>query len=407
MTARLFLPLFLACVFLLPSGAVARTAKATSEETETPPVFSARAILPEKILSGSNYAVDDKVVNDGYMNLYVIHTPKGDLHVESTSLLYARIKELQAAAAMDDVNKGAEIGKSIGQSGVNAVKGVFNLLTKPGETLSSVGKSFSRAQASSKEQRPSDDKGTVGELLGYNKAMRQYAKAYGVDPYARNPVLQESLKRLAGAGFFGSFTATAAIPGGAALVAFSHTGAPASAVDVSIPPEDLFTANRERLKAMGATSDMADLLVENTHYTPIEQTRLVLALDRMTRVADRTVFIHQAILADSDDMAWFRTRQAELYANLNATADKLARFVRVGKYIAAVTADGGLLIAYPLDYLAWTPTMAGIARSVGDSAATLKAKSKKTVVSGEISPLAGKRLKAAGFGLLALREGLR
>ncbi len=407
MTARLFLPLFLACVFLLPSGAVARTAKATSEETETPPVFSARAILPEKILSGSNYAVDDKVVNDGYMNLYVIHTPKGDLHVESTSLLYARIKELQAAAAMDDVNKGAEIGKSISQSGVNAVKGVFNLLTKPGETLSSVGKSFSRAQASSKEQRPSDDKGTVGELLGYNKAMRQYAKVYGVDPYSRNPVLQESLKRLAGAGFFGSFTATAAIPGGAALVAFSQTGAPASAVDVSIPPEDLFTANRERLKAMGATADMADLLVENTHYTPIEQTRLVLALDRMTRVADRTVFIHQAILADSDDMAWFRTRQAELYANLNATTDKVARFVRVGKYIAAVTADGGLLIAYPLDYLAWTPTMAGIARSIGDSAATLKVKSKKIVVSGEISPLAGKMLKAAGFGLLALREGLR
>ncbi|WP_029457202.1 hypothetical protein [Solidesulfovibrio alcoholivorans] len=407
MTIRLFLSLFLACVFLLPSGAAARAAKANPEETETPPVFSAKAILPEKILSGSNYAVDDKVANDGYMNLYVIHTPKGDLHVESTSLLYTRIKELQAAAAMDDVNKGAEIGKSIGQSGVNAVKGVFNLLTKPGETLSSVGKSFSRAQASSKEQRPSDDKGTVGELLGYNKAMRQYAKAYGVDPYSRNPVLQQSLKRLAGAGFFGSFTATAAIPGGAALVAFSQTGAPASAVDVSIPPEDLFTANRERLKAMGATADMADLLVENTHYTPIEQTRLVLALDRMTKVADRTVFIHQAILADSDDMAWFRTRQAELYANLNATTDKVARFVRADKYIAAVTADNGLLVGYPLDYLAWTPTMAGIARTVGASAAALKVKSKKLVVSGEVSPLAGRMLKAAGFGVVALREGLR
>lgn len=407
MTIRLFLSLFLACVFLPPSGAAAWAAKANPEETETPPVFSAKAILPEKILSGANYAVDDKVVNDGYMNTYLVHTPKGDLHVESTSLLYARIKELQAAAAMDEVNKGAEIGKSIGQSGVNAVKGVFNLLTKPGETLSSVGKSFTRAQASSKEQRPSDDKGTVGELLGYNKAMRQYAKAYGVDPYSRNPVLQESLKRLAGAGFFGSFTATAAIPGGAALVAFSQTGAPASAVDVSIPPEDLFTANRERLKAMGATADMADLLVENTHYTPIEQTRLVLALDRMTKVADRTIFIHQAILADSDDMAWFRTRQAELYANLNATTDKVARFVRAGKYIAAVTADNGLLIAYPLDYLAWTPTMAGIARTVEVSAAALKVKGKKLVVSGEVSPLAGRLLKAAGFGVVALREGLR
>ncbi len=403
MLFRLFMPLLLVLAAALPSPAAAPK----QEQTETPPVFSARAILPENILSGSNYSVDDKVANDGYMNTYVVHTPKGDLHVESTSLLYARIKEMQAAAAMDQVNKGAEIGKSIGQSGVNAVKGVFNLITSPGETLSSVGKSFSRASASSKEQRPSDDKGTVGEMLGYNRAMREYAKAYGVDPYSKNPVLQYSLKRLAGAGFFGSFTATAAIPGGAALTMLSRTGAPQSPVDVSIPPEDLFTANRERLKSMGATTDTADMLVENVHYSPIEQTRLVLALDRMPRTADRTIFINQSILADNDDIAWFRTRQAELFANVSATTDKLARFVKVGKHVAAMTAEGGLVLAFPLDYLAWTPTMADIAQAIAASAGTLKAKTKKLVVSGDVSPLAAKKLKAAGFVVETLREGLR
>lgn len=404
---KLSLVLLIALTTLLLKLGMA-AAKSTPQQTETPPILSAKSLFPEKILSGPNYNVDNKVVNDGYMNSYVIHTPKGDLHVESTSLLYTRIKELQAAAAMDDVNKGAEIGKSIGQAGVTAVKGVFNLLTKPGDTLSGVGKSFTRAQASAKEQRPSDDKGTVGELLGYNKAKRQYAKAYGVDPYSKNPILQDSLNRLAGAGFFGSFAANAAIPGGAALAVMgSVSGAPESPVDVSIPPEDLFMSNRERLKAMGATADSADLFVENTHFSPIEQTRLVVALDRLSKVADRNLFINLCILTDNDDVAWFRTRMAELYANCNNTVEKLSRFVKLGKFVGAMTVTNSLLVAYPLDYLAWTPTMADIAQSIGAAAANLKAKSKTLVVSGEVSPLADKMLKASGWKVITLREGLR
>ncbi len=386
----------------------AKTATSSSDaQTETPPTLSAKNLLPGKILSGPTYHVDDKVKNDGYMNVYTVHTKKGDLRVESTALLYTRIHELQAAAAMDDVNKGAEIGKSIGMSGVNAVKGVFNLITSPGETFSNVGKAFNRAEESSKEKRPTDDKGTVGDLLGYNKAMRDCAKTYGVDPYSKNPVLQESLKRLAGAKFFGSFAGSAAIPGGAALVWMGNNATPQSPVDVSTPPQDLFTANRERLKSMGVTADVADLFVENPHFDPIEQTRLVLALDKMTGVGDRPLFINQCILTDNDDLAHFRTRMAELYANSNATTDKLARFVKAGKYLAAVTQADGLLVAYPLDYLAWTPTMADIARTFGDTAAFYKVKSRKLLVSGEVSPLAAKQLKAAGWNVVQLREGLR
>ncbi|WP_428564594.1 MAG: hypothetical protein ACP59X_02490 [Solidesulfovibrio sp. DCME] len=408
MTLRKWCLSCLIVVGVLLAGNNSFAVAAKQEQTETPPTFSAKQILPEKILAGPKYTVDDKVVNDGYMNTYTIHTPKGDLRAESTSLLYTRLQELKAADAMDQVNKGAEIGKSVGQAGVNAVKGVFNLLTNPADTLSGVGKSFSRASAASKEQRPSDDKGTVGELLGYNKAKRQYAKSYGVDPYSKNPVLQDSLNRLAGAGFFGSFTATAAIPGGAALAVMgSVSGAPESPVDVSIPPEDLFTANRERLKAMGATADTADLFVENTHYDPIEQTRLVLALDRLHGVADRALFINLSILSDNDDIAWFRTRMAELYASCNATNYPLTRFVKLGKFLGAMTTAGGLLVAFPLDYLAWTPTMAEIAKNLGTAASSLKTKSKTLVVSGDVSPLAAKMLKAAGWNVVTLREGLR
>ncbi|OLN30056.1 hypothetical protein DVDV_0851 [Desulfovibrio sp. DV] len=396
-----------AVLCLLPSLALAAK-PAPADATEKPPVLSATSLLPDGVLVGPNHSVDEKVDNDGYINTYTLHSPKGDLRVESTALLYTRIQELNAAAAMAQVNVGAEMGKSVAKSAAGAVTGAFNLIVHPSDSLSSVGKSFSRAQASAKSDRPKSDDGTVAELLGYNKAKRDYAKAFNVNPYSANPILQAGLKRLAGAGFFGSFAATAAIPGGAALAVFNNARiTPQSAVDVSIPPEDLFASNRERLKAMGANTEQADLFVDNAHFDPITQTRLVLALDSMTGVAGRPNFIKFSILTDNDDLAFFRTRMAELYANLNATTDPIKSFIYAGKFLVGTTANNGVIAAFPLDYLAWTPTVADIAQVLGDAAKAQGAKTKKLVVTGEVSPLAAKNLKKAGWTVVQLREGLR
>lgn len=400
--------LIAATTWLFPLAAQAAK-PAPAEATENPPTLSAAALLPDPVLVGPNHSVDDKVVNDGYINTYIIHTPKsGDLRVESTAKLYATIQDLNAAAAMDQVNAGAEIGKSVAKSAAGAVTGAFNLIVHPADSLSNVGKSFSRATASAKSDRPTGDDGTMGELLGYNRAKREYAKAFSVNPYSDNPVLQKSLKRLAGAGFFGSFAASAAIPGGAALTFINNANlTPQSAVDVSIPPEDLFASNRERLKAMGVSQEQADLFVDNPNFDPIMQTRFVLALDRMTNVAGRPAFVKFALFTNNADLAFFRTRMAELYANLNATTDPIKSFITAGKFVLAETPNNGILAAFPLDYLAWTPGVADIAAILGDAATAKGAKTKKIVVAGEISPLAAKTLKKGGWTVVQLREGLR
>ncbi|EKO38737.1 MAG: hypothetical protein B193_2544 [Solidesulfovibrio magneticus str. Maddingley MBC34] len=406
---RLLAAALIAALTCLTVPAAKAAKPAPAEATETPPTFSAAALLPDPVLVGPNHSVDDKVVNDGYINTYIIHTPKsGDLRVESTAKLYATIQELNAAAAMDQVNAGAEIGKSVAKSAAGAVTGAFNLIVHPADSLSNVGKSFSRATASAKSDRPTGDDGTMGELLGYNRAKREYAKAFSVNPYSDDPVLQKSLKRLAGAGFFGSFAASAAIPGGAALTFINNANlTPQSAVDVSIPPEDLFASNRERLKAMGVSQEQADLFVDNPNFDPIMQTRFTLALDRMTNVAGRPAFVKFALFTNNADLAFFRTRMAELYANLNATTDPIKSFITAGKFVLAETQNGGILAAFPLDYLAWTPQVADIAAILGDAATAKGAKTKKIVVAGEISPLAAKALKKGGWTVVQLREGLR
>ena len=395
-------------------GLAAGEVRAAALETEHAPVFRASSFLPRSVISGPNHRVDDMVRNDGYMNIYIVHSPKGDLRVESTALLYTRVYELEAAAAMDKVNTGGVFAKSVAASGANAVKGAVNLVIHPIDSVSGavsgVGKAFSRANASMNDRRPPDEAGAGAGLIGYNQAKRDYAKQYGVDPYSRNAILQTSLKRLASAGTAGGLTGTVAkvaIPGGVGLAVSAASGSHAlNEIDVSTPPEDLFARNRTRMEAMGVTTDVAYLFNENPHFTPTSQTRLVVSLDKMSNVRDRGAFINFCVLTDNDDVALFRERMATLYANLNATTDRLDRFVPVGKLIAARTAAGGFLVAYPLDYLAWTPTVASLARSLNAAATAEKSSTKKLVVAGEVSPLAQATLRKAGWTVVSLREGL-
>jgi hypothetical protein len=302
----------------------------------------------------------------------------------------------------------------VAASGANAVTGAVHLITHPIDTVSGavsgVGKAFSRADASMRERRPADDNGAGAEMLGYNRAKRDCAKAYAVDPYSRNPFLQASLKRLASAGFAGGLTGTVAkmaIPGAVGLAVSATSGTKfLNDVDVSTPPEDLFTRNRERLRTMGVTADVIELFIENRHFSPTGQTRLVNALSSLNGVANRAQFLNFCVLTDEDDLAFFRERMAALYANIHATTDRLQQFVPVGKLIAARTVSGGFLCAYPLDYLAWTPTVSRLTQALGQEANQCGATSKKLVVAGEVSPLAAKTLSAAGWTVVSLREGL-
>ena len=403
----------LLAVLLLLAG-LAAPAPAAPPATESAPYFRAADLLPRSVLAGPEHRVDALVRNVDGINIYILHAPQGDLRVASTAMLYRRIHELQAAAAMDKVNTGAEFGRSVVDSGVDALKGAFNLVIHPIDTLSGaasgVGKAFRRTGDSMQSRRPDDEAGTAAGLVGYNQAKREYAKQFGVDPYARNRILQASLKRLAGAGTAGGLTGTVAkvaIPGGVGLAVGAASGTQAlNDIDVSTPPEDLFARNRVRMEAMGVPAAVAARFIENVHFTPTGQSRLVAALSGMPSVRNRAAFIRLCALTDDDDLARYRERLAVLYANINATTDRLTRFEPIGAVMAATTTEGGFLVALPLDYLAWTPEMVTRA-AVWDSAARAgRAGAKKLVVTGAASALARDRLRQTGWTVVCLREGL-
>jgi hypothetical protein len=175
---------------------------------------------------------------------------------------------------------------------------------------------------------------------------------------------------------------------------------------VQTPPSELRKMNREKLMAMGISADIIDLYLGNTVYTPVQQTKLVQALARMDKTADRVHFVKFAVLARNANAAFFRARQAEMYANLSKNAMSVERFVEVGNNAAARLTNGKVVFCFPLDYLAWTEANASLADALNRQVNTLvNVQGKEIRLTGGISTTARKALESLGWKVVDKQEG--
>ena len=74
---------------------------------------------------------------------------------------------------------------------------------------------------------------------------------------------------------------------------------------------------------MGVDPQISDWFLNNTIFTPREQTHLVNALSEMNGVADRGAFVRLALSTVNTTIASFRERQAQMYAGYNKSDGKI------------------------------------------------------------------------------------
>ncbi len=70
---------------------------------ERPVTLQASKILSPDLLKGPHHQVDEKVVNDAFLNIYTLHSDYGDVQVTSTAKLMKYIHEVNAVYR--DLNK--------------------------------------------------------------------------------------------------------------------------------------------------------------------------------------------------------------------------------------------------------------------------------------------------------------
>lgn len=375
---------------------------------ESPTILKASEILAPDIVKGPHHHVDEKVVNDAYLNLYTLHSEYGDVQVTSTAKLMKYIHEVNAVAKMKEIQGTDEFAKGMKNKAGAVVEGAGDLITDPintvGDTVSGVGKLFSRAGENMFGGSRSDSEGSrMGSLLGYAKAKREIGYKLGVDVYSHNEILQKELNDLSSAGGTGTLVMSGllmAVPGGAgaAVSVAGGTKMMTNLVYWDKSPADLRKMNREKLAAMGVREDVADLFIANGIYTPREQTLLVVSLENMSNTAGRAEYIKLATVTDNIDMAFFRQRQAEMYAAYNAKVQAISSFVAVGSTSAGMAKNGDIVFTVPLDHLLWTKGIAAIIRIATQNVALMKGvNERRLLLSGTASDMARQELAKMGW----------
>jgi hypothetical protein len=376
---------------------------------EPPTTLNASQVLPPQLLAGPNHRVEERVYNDGYINRYTVISKFGGLVAVSTPMLRKRINEINAMVRMEQIQGTKEFAASMKEAGTDTLGGFKNLATKPVETVkgavSGIAVAFRRAgDAITGPKRSDAEDSRIKDVIGFSKTKREYAHQLGVDVYTDNEKLQERLNEIAWAGYAGGLTwaaAMSAVPGGAG-VAITVTGSHRLLNEVfrSTPPADLRRMNAEKLKAMEVHPEVADGFMNNSIYSPRDQTLLVNALDEMKGVRNRATFVRLAAGSVNRDIAFFRQRQAEMYAGYHKTIAPLETFLALGEFAAARTAKNEVVFNVPLDHLVWTQDMAGLLTAADNRVTQLTRPSNKQLwVTGTVSARARKEIESRGWKL--------
>jgi hypothetical protein len=383
---------------------------------EQPPRLRAGDVLPANLVQGPDFRFRDEVVNDGVLNIFTLDSTFGTFQATTNAKARDRVAEVHALRQMETIRQSDTFVQALKQSGRGTINTVTGVVTDPIGTvsgaISGVGKAFARTGDALFGSRRSEAEGSRMEaLVGIEASKRKFAFDFGVDVYSDNPVLQDRLDDLARANVLGglSYSAALAIVPGTVGVAATATGLTqrAHAVYRTTAPNELRAMNEQKLKAMGMRADVVEAYVENGKFSPREQTEIVFALERMPTVKRRDLFILLATLTRDRDMAFFRQRQAEMYAGFHMKTARIDTMVPFGDFVGSRTQAGEFVFNLPVDHLVWTKSIADTVAAIDQMIAGLPGGGgKRLVTAGSLSALARQQLAGRGWAITENAEAL-
>ncbi len=368
---------------------------------ETPITLEASQFLPADMLKGSNYQIDQSVINDGFINTYTINTSNGRINVETTPLLKVRINEFKAMEDMQAM-KGTDIFmkslKKGAKAPINTIKG---LVTEPVDTVttvaSGIGSWFSDVGRSIYSDDPYQEN-VLKTAVGYAAVKRKYAYQFNINPYTSYEPVQEELSAVSQAALAGgivpkvAFSAISKVPG--TVLSLTATADSMKKLVRDNSPAELADINAKKLEDMDVPDCLIKSFLNNRHYTPYEATLLVGELESMQNVDDRKRFIADSILADSPLVAFFLRLEAQMMASYHQKIAPGHRIVDVDGRISFLQIKDKTMIAFlPLDYVASTIDF-------------WKKESQLSHALDKINTMSGKQMWIAGMVTADAREGL-
>lgn len=385
--------------------------------SEPEPTLPSSSLLPPGTSTlGPGWVLRSSTAVQAFLGQFRFDTDWGPIEASGRELALLRIGEMPALARLDQVSRGKVFADAIRASARKSGQAVVRVVTDPvgtvkgipaglGRLVSSTARSVRRtAQAigdaasrdadQEKEKSDSDNSEKLTnfakESVGLNKARRALARQMGIDPYTRNPLLQQKLESLAWAAVAGGISmdlALGALSGGASSVLSISTKLDDLVWD--LPPDDIQARVEQALVKRGHLARDVREFLRNGVYTPTLQLRLLAAFERLGRPRGEPAALVLAATVNGEVHARFLIAQIEMMA-MHARADPVAELLSLEQSYSARTRSGATLVALPVDYLAWTGPVGRTNRRGG-----------RIVVLGSVSPLALRELSARGWRVQA------
>jgi len=389
----------------LPIGAIA--------QTEAPPVLKAADLAPAELLTGLDFNVDDVIPTDGFYGIFTVRGADGSVQARGVAMLRVRAAEMQALARLEETTRREAIAEGAKDSAEQTLRAAEQTIRDPAGTMErapeSVGRLFSRLGGKIEKRvekltGTGDGSTTSDQPEGIAKARRSLAQKLGVDPYTDNPLLSAKLDQVAKWERAGSLALS--VGTGAASI---WAGIATKTLNVvwTMTPEEVRAANENRLASLAprASAEEIRVFLRNPAFTPTMQTLLVdqLELFAAPRGSDSLVriprgcesLVRLAGKMENYDQARFLVAATGLLGAYHQRIAPLSSVEPRGGLAVGLTSAGLLVLAVPVDCLAWTDKLVEF-RNRSD----LHASRREILITGSATPRTRQELSARGWMLL-------
>jgi hypothetical protein len=383
---------------------------------EQPPIINANQLLPESALSGPGFHVEQQVPTNGAMGQYTIvgdasvfHNDAGAYRVESLDLLKIRLSEIPAIAYLENVRKTGVFANALAQSAERPVEDAANMVTHPMDTVtglpSGIGSLFGRVSLGAEKiaSTASNSFGSgaaAGETanatmiaLGYDQVRRDLARKLHVDPYSSDPILTKKLNSVAWVMFSARLTVDAAmmaVPGSIIISGTEFT----NDLVYQKPKGDLILHVQKELQNIGLSQEEIVSFISNSAIPLSLQVTVVEDLKGLGDIPGR-----RAAAVDLGNM--MTEYQARFLATslhmLNRWGQQKSPItgIQVPGLLVARDQNGTVIVPAPVDYVSWTPRIAGFVTTP----ALFALHHRVLWIPANMTPLARQQLQANGWSV--------
>jgi hypothetical protein len=401
-----------AVVFLVPQLLWAQGAG----QFEQPPIVNATQLLPESALSGPGFHVEQQVPTNGAMGQYTIvadasvfQNDAGTYRVESLDLLKLRLSEIPAIAYLENVRKTGVFANALAQSAERPVADAANMVVHPMDTVtglpSGIGSLFGRVSLGA-EKIASTASNSFGSgaaagqtanatmtALGYDQVRRDLARKLHVDPYSSDPILTKKLNSVAWVMFSARLTVDAAmmaVPGSIIISGTEFT----NDLVYQKPKGDLILHVQKKLQSLGLSQEEIASFISNSAIPLSLQVSAVEDLDGLGDIPGRRAAAVDLGSMMTEYQARFLATSLHMLNRWGQQKSPITR-IQVPGVLVARDQNGTVIVPAPVDYVSWTPRIAGFVTTP----ALLALHHRVLWIPAKMTPLARQQLQANGWSV--------